>query len=71
MKYEIQMTGYNPQVIKLPIADEDDNPFEIVELFAANEALANALNGGDADENGWIAGNVGGEDFQIRDSFHS
>jgi hypothetical protein len=65
-KYEIQFLGYEPNSIAIPIQEEEDNPFENVDLFEANEVLANAINGGDADDNGWIAGDAGGEEFQVR-----
>ena len=69
LTYEIQFSGYQPRFINIPIQSEDDNPFERVDLFDANEILANALNGGDADDAGWIYGDAGGEDFQVRDTF--
>jgi len=70
MKYQIQFRGYQPTDVTIPIQCEENNPFENVDMFDANEILTDAVNFGELDEQGWIVGEAAGEEFQVRDIFN-
>lgn len=63
MKLEVQFAGYAPVTVDTEYAS--CAIFEKLTATQAAEALEFATMG-DADENGWIAANIGGEDCQVR-----
>ena len=63
MLIEIQFAGYEP--IQVNTENGTCGVFEKLTATEAAAALENAAMG-DADENGWIAAQIGGEDCVIR-----
>lgn len=62
MKLQVQFAGYEP----LDVDTENGIAiFESVPIAEASRALEEAAMG-DADESGWIAANIGGEECQIK-----
>jgi hypothetical protein len=63
MNVQLQFRGYQPTTETLPLVE---SPFEHIDDAATATALVEQTLMGDEDEDGWVAGNASGEEFQVR-----